>query len=125
MQLRPGTAEPLVRELELPTGAGESLLDPDINVRIGAAELDRLLQRYGGQWVVALAAYNAGPYAADRWLPGAGALDADIWLENIPYNETREYVRRVLWNLIVFRWLETGRSQNTRSWVATIAGPGG
>jgi soluble lytic murein transglycosylase len=125
MQLRPGTAEPLVRELELPTGAGESLLDPDINVRIGAAELDRLLQRYGGQWVVALAAYNAGPYAADRWLPGAGALDADIWLENIPYNETREYVRRVLWNLIVFRWLETGRSQSTRSCVATIAGPGG
>jgi soluble lytic murein transglycosylase len=47
-------------------------------------------------------------------------VDSDVWIENIPYNETRAYVRRVLWHSLVFAWLDTGRAQSTRSWVAQV-----
>jgi soluble lytic murein transglycosylase len=120
MQLRPGTAESLLRELgESPRGQAD-LLEAHTNIRLGAAELERLLERYDGQLAVALAAYNAGPNAVDRWLP-AQALDADIWIENIPYNETRDYVRRVFWNHVVYGWLENGRAQETRAWLGVVS----
>jgi len=60
--------------------------------------------------VVALAGYNAGPNAAARWLP-ARTVESDVWIENIPYNETRNYVQRILWHSIVFGWLRTGEPQ--------------
>jgi soluble lytic murein transglycosylase len=120
MQLHPGTAESLLRELGESPGGQADLLEAHTNIRLGAAELERLLERYDGQLAVALAAYNAGPGAADRWLP-APPLNADIWIENIPYNETRDYVRRVLWNYVVYGWLETGRSQNTRTWLGVVS----
>jgi soluble lytic murein transglycosylase len=74
---------------------------------------------YGGQLAVALAAYNAGPGAAERWLPGR-AIDADIWIENIPFNETRAYVRRVLWHSFVYRWLDHRRKLSVRDFIDTI-----
>jgi soluble lytic murein transglycosylase len=69
---------------------------------------------------VALGAYNAGEAAVARWLPPR-VIDSDIWIENIPYNETRAYVRRVLWHGLVYRWLTTAQPQSTRDWIATIA----
>jgi soluble lytic murein transglycosylase len=69
---------------------------------------------------VALAGYNAGPNAARRWLPSQ-SIDPDIWVENIPYNETRGYVQRVLWHSVVFAWLRSGEPQRTESWLARIA----
>jgi soluble lytic murein transglycosylase len=48
------------------------------------------------------------------------AIDSDVWIENIPYDETRAYVRRVLWHSLVFRWLETGQPQSTRDWLLEI-----
>jgi soluble lytic murein transglycosylase len=119
MQLRPGTAARFTARLE---GSGldhADLLDPAVNIRLGAEELARLLERYDGQLPVALAAYNAGPHAADRWLPDA-PIDADVWIENIPYNETRDYVRRVLWHTVVFRWLDSGRGLDARPWLRVI-----
>jgi soluble lytic murein transglycosylase len=72
------------------------------------------------QTPVALAGYNAGQAAAARWLP-AEPIDADIWIENIPYNETRDYVQRVLWHTVVFGWLQTGGPQDVQSWLQPIA----
>jgi soluble lytic murein transglycosylase len=117
MQLRRGTAQDVAARL----GAGGvgDLLDPAVNVRLGSAELERLLARYQEQLAPALAAYNAGPSAADRWLPPE-PIDGDVWLENIPYNETREYVGRVLWHSVVFEWLEHGRGVDTRDWLRPI-----
>lgn len=115
MQLMRGTAGDIARDL------GESrgdLLDPAVNIRLGAARLARLIERYDGNVVPALAAYNAGPAAVDRWLPEA-PLDGDVWLENVPFNETREYVRRVLWHTVVFEWLEDDRV-NARDWLREI-----
>ena len=48
------------------------------------------------------------------------AIDADIWVENIPYDETRGYVQRVLWHSVVFKWLESREPQETRVWLARI-----
>jgi soluble lytic murein transglycosylase len=63
--------------------------------------LRELLDRYGEQLGLSLAAYNAGSTAVARWLPPA-AMDPDIWIENIPYNETRGYVQHILEHIVAF-----------------------
>jgi soluble lytic murein transglycosylase len=119
-QLMPETARIVARELRLPVPQRADLLDPAVNVRLAAAHLRSLVDRFDGQVVVALAGYNAGRGAAQRWLPDQ-PTDADVWVENIPYNETRDYVQRVLWHSVVFGWLSTGRGQDTESWLVQIA----
>jgi soluble lytic murein transglycosylase len=97
------------------------LLDPAINIRFGTARLATLIERFDGNPVVALAAYNAGPAAAARWLPAA-PVDGDIWLENVPFNETRDYVRRVLWHSTVFAWLD-GERTDAGDWLRPVRPP--
>jgi soluble lytic murein transglycosylase len=65
--------------------------------------------RYNGNQVLATAAYNAGPHRVDRWLPEDGSIDARIWIENIPFDETRKYVKRVLAAQAIFHWRMTGK----------------
>ena len=123
LQLMPETARSTARAWKQPQPSAQDLLNPRINVPLGAAQLRMLHDRFGGQTPVALAGYNAGPNAAARWLP-AESMDSDIWIENIPYNETRSYVQRVLWHSIVFAWLRTGEAQRTETWVSRIERPG-
>lgn len=118
MQLRPGTARDIARDLGADSPSRVDLLEPAVNVRLGAARLAALLERFDDSIVVALAAYNAGPAATDRWLPPE-PLAGDIWLENVPYNETREYVRRVLWHTVVFESL-AGERLNPANWLREI-----
>ncbi|MFO7286357.1 MAG: transglycosylase SLT domain-containing protein [Gammaproteobacteria bacterium] len=118
-QLKPDTARRAARRLGLPAPKREDLLVPATNVLLGAAELAALLDEFRGQLPVALAGYNAGPRAARRWLPQE-PLDADIWIENIPYNETRSYVQRVLWHSVVFAWLDSGEARDTREWLVRV-----
>jgi soluble lytic murein transglycosylase len=118
MQLLRGTATDVARTLGHPAPASVDVLDPATNIRLGAARLASMLARYDGHIVPALAAYNAGPSAADRWLPDTG-MDADIWLEDVPFNETREYVRRVLWHSVVFAWRNDERV-DARDWLREI-----
>jgi soluble lytic murein transglycosylase len=97
------------------------LFDPYINTALGAARLRMLLDEFDDQIPVALAGYNAGPNAVMRWLPQE-PLDSDIWIENIPYNETRGYVQRILWHSLMFTWLRTqGHAQQTQSWLTPIS----
>jgi len=120
MQLQPGTARSTARYYKRPTPAITDLFDPYINTALGAARLRMLLDEFDGQIPVALAGYNAGPKAVMRWLPPE-PLDADIWIENIPYNETRGYVQRILWHSLMFTWLRTkGQAQPTESWITSI-----
>ena len=101
----------------------EALFDPATNVPLGAAHLRDLVDRFKGQTPVAIAGYNAGPNAAARWLP-AQPLPADIWIENIPFNETRLYVQRVLWHSLVFAWLAAdGKPQPVEPWLTPVAQP--
>lgn len=120
LQMLPETARRTARKWNKPRPSPDDLFNPVINVPLGAANLRGLVDRFGGQTMVALAGYNAGPNAAARWMPPA-SLDPDIWVENIPYNETRNYVQRILWHNLVFSWLETGEPQKVDNWLARIA----
>jgi soluble lytic murein transglycosylase len=101
MQLVPSTASAIARRWHLSAPGRDGLLEPAIAVPLGAAYLRELLDRYGEQLALSLAAYNAGPAAIGRWLP-PGPMDADVWIENIPYNETRGYVQHILEHIVAF-----------------------
>ncbi len=118
-QLLPETARRTAELWEQKSPSQTDLYEADVNIRLGAAQLRTLQDQFDNQLVVALAAYNAGPNAARRWLPDR-PIDADVWVENIPYNETREFVRRVLWHSLVFSWLENRRDQDTLGWLDSV-----
>ncbi len=122
MQLMPATARITARRAGLPAPTRASLLTPSGNVPLGSAYLRDLIDRSGGQRLLAIASYNAGPAAARRWLPDA-PMDADVWVENIPFNETRAYVQRVSWHELVFAWLEDRKPRDVSSWLGTMRKP--
>jgi soluble lytic murein transglycosylase len=101
MQMLPSTAAAVARRWHLPPPRKDDLFDPSVAVPLGAAYLHELLNRYAGQLDVSLAAYNAGAAAVARWLP-AKSMDADIWIENIPYTETRGYVQHIVEHIVAF-----------------------
>jgi soluble lytic murein transglycosylase len=109
MQLMPATGRTVAKEIKLPYAGLATLVDPESNIRLGTTYLGQMAARYGGNQVLATAAYNAGPHRVDRWLPEHGAIDARIWIENIPFNETRKYVKRVLAAQAIFHWRMTGK----------------
>ena len=122
MQLLPSTARRAARHWGLAAPTRADLLRPAVNVPIGAGELASLLDRFHGQVLLATAAYNAGPNAVRRWLPGS-AIDNDIWVENIPFNETRTYVQRVAWHRVVFRWLDDRKPRDMSAWLGRLRAP--
>ncbi|MDH3375051.1 MAG: transglycosylase SLT domain-containing protein [Gammaproteobacteria bacterium] len=111
MQLMPATGRDVAEKIQLPYSGLDTLTDPDSNIRLGTTYLAQMVERYGGNRVLATAAYNAGPHRVDAWLPEKGSIDARIWIENIPFNETRSYVRRVLAADTIFHWRMTGETR--------------
>jgi soluble lytic murein transglycosylase len=101
MQMRPGTAAAVARRWHLAPPAHDGLFDPAVAVPLGAAYLRELLDRYGEQLALSFAAYNAGPASVAHWLPPK-PMDADVWIENIPYNETRSYVQHILEHIVAY-----------------------
>jgi soluble lytic murein transglycosylase len=120
MQLMPSTGRRTAGELNLPYRGLATLTDPGSNIRLGATYLGKMLERFEENRVVATAAYNAGPSRVEKWLPESRSLDARIWIENIPYNETRDYVRRVLVSEAIFNWRLTGRTYRLSEGLRTI-----
>lgn len=111
MQLMPATGRQVARRARIPYRNKFSLLDPETNITLGTRYLGRMYERFGGNQVLATAAYNAGPHRVDRWLPENGEVIADIWVDTIPFTETRRYVRRVLSSQVIFTWRLTGSEQ--------------
>jgi soluble lytic murein transglycosylase len=109
MQLMPATGREVAREIRLPYAGVQTLTQPESNIRLGTSYLGSMAQRFDGNAVLATAAYNAGPHRVDRWLPHSGSIDARVWIENIPFNETRKYVKRVLSAQAIFHWRMTGK----------------
>jgi soluble lytic murein transglycosylase len=103
-QVLPTTAELMAAKLNLPITAKDesSILAVDNNVRLGSAYLRDMLNRFGGNYMLATAAYNAGPGRVQRWRQNYDCLPADLWVELIPFRETRNYVRRVMEYTIIF-----------------------
>jgi soluble lytic murein transglycosylase len=108
MQLMPATGKAVAREIKLSYSGLDTLTNPSNNIQLGTTYLGQMAERFDGNRVLATAAYNAGPHTVDQWLPEQGSLDARIWIENIPFNETRKYVRRVLAAETIFHWRMTG-----------------
>jgi len=96
MQLMPATGRSAARLLELPKPSRQTLLQADPNIRIGSGYLRHILDRFGGNQTLATAAYNAGPQRVKGWLPEDESLPGPVWVDTIPFTETRRYVRAVL-----------------------------
>lgn len=107
MQLMPATASDVARARGIAHDPARLTRDPMYNARLGTAYLSEMLEYYHGSYVLAAAAYNAGPGRVDQWVkafgdPRAGA-DPVVWIESIPYSETRNYVMRILEGMQVYR----------------------
>lgn len=122
LQLLLPTARHTAKRIGLPRPSVEDLMQPAINLPLGAAYLGQMRERFGGQFAPAVAAYNAGPNAVARWLP-PHPLDADRWIENVPYNETRNYVQRVTWHIAAHRWPKPLTVDALDAWLAPVAAP--
>ncbi len=96
MQLMPATAKETAAKLGVPYRNEQQLFDPAMNIRLGSAYLKRLLDVYDGNRILAAAAYNAGPGRVKRWRDQSTNKPMDVWVESIPYRETRNYVQNVL-----------------------------
>jgi soluble lytic murein transglycosylase len=103
MQMRPATAIAVARRWHLTPPSRDALFDPKVAVPLGAVYLRELLDKYGGNLPLTLAAYNAGPAAVERWI-SLKPIDPDIWIENIPYNETRGYIQHILEHIVAFAY---------------------
>ncbi len=96
MQVMPATAQAMARRLGLPNVMRDELFDQETNIRFGIGYLQQLLQQFSGNVMLAVAAYNAGPSAVSAWMLKNGDKEPDEFVELIPYQETRQYVKRVL-----------------------------
>ncbi|NKB97679.1 MAG: transglycosylase SLT domain-containing protein [Pseudomonadales bacterium] len=96
MQLLPSTAKLVARRHGRTFSGTRSLFDAGINIDLGSNHLAWLVNRYDGQTPLAYAAYNAGEHRVDRWIKDQSGLPIDIWIELIPFRETRNYVKNVL-----------------------------
>lgn len=108
LQIMPDTGARLAAELGLGRFEPDQLFEPAINMRLGAHYLDTLARRFGGRLSAVAASYNAGPDVVARWLAARGELPDDEWVETIPYDQTRGYVRRVLRSTYVYEELGEG-----------------
>jgi len=106
LQLLPGTAQSVARGLGLEVDRA-ALRVPATNITLGAAYLSSLLKRYGGQFPAAIAAYNAGTQRVDGWLGKPCPCELDRWVEEIPVEQTRNYVRRVITAWGRYHYLES------------------
>lgn len=109
MQVMPKTGQQIARELNEQWLSDGSLFNADTNIKYGTYYFKKLLNRFSGHLALAIAAYNAGPGNVAKWLPLDKAVPADIWMETIPYKETRKYVASVLsYTMIYQQRLQSG-----------------
>ena len=104
LQLLPSTAEAIAVRNAIEWQGAESLYQPEVNIVLGAGALREVIDTYDGKAYLAIGAYNAGPTAVSRWLAARGSLDADFWIETVPFKETREYIPRVLSFSVIYDW---------------------
>ncbi len=130
MQLLPSTADEMARDLKLKNfKASEALFEPDVNIKLGTAYLARMIRMFRGHTPLALAAYNAGPTRLRRWLNArnlanpleagfSSAPEAEIWIDELPWEETSFYVKAILRNWLIYRLLDGSKvTLNDPMWV--------
>lgn len=116
MQLMPGTAKLVARDLGMTFDQGRLTTDPTYNMTLGVAHLDELLTDFGGSYAMVAGAYNAGGGRIDQWVerngdPRSSSVDVVDWIELVPFEETRNYIQRVIENTQVYRQRLAGNKQ--------------
>ena len=119
MQVMPATARWTAKKIGLTGFTPSQINDRDTNITIGTAYLKLALDDFDGSMPLAAAAYNAGPGRPRNWRNGP-VLDAAIWAENVPFNETRDYVKKVLANTVNYAAILTGAPQSLKSRLGTV-----
>lgn len=124
MQIMPAEAARIAAGGGLPEPTRQMLFDPKTNVEVGALEYTQKLAKVGGNQILAIAAYNAGEDAVGGWLAKTPADDVDLFVDSIPYNETRLYVKNVTRNQYEYRRIYEDRSTPGPASPLTPASPG-
>ena len=119
MQVMPATAKWTAKKLGMSDFQAHQITDRDTNIAIGTGYLKLLLDSFGGSMPMAAAAYNAGPGRPRNWRNGP-VLEAAIWAENIPFNETRDYVKKVLSNTTNYAALISGQPQSLKARLGAV-----
>ncbi len=122
MQVMPATAKWTAKKIGMGDFTPAKLTDRDTNIAIGTAYLKLVLDSFQGSMPLAAAAYNAGPSRARTWRGASGApvLEAAIWAENIPFNETRDYVKKVLSNTTLYAAMISGQPQSIKARLGSV-----
>jgi len=121
MQIMPNTAKWTAKKIGMEFRA-EMITDRDINLALGASYLKIVLDDFGGSQAMAAAAYNAGPGRPRRWREG-GLFETAAWAESIPFNETRDYVKKVLSNAVYYGALLSGQAPSLKARLGGPIGP--
>jgi len=120
MQVMPRTARETARRLGMGNISTQSLLKAETNIPIGSQYLKQVYEQFDGNMILATAAYNAGPHRVKSWLPKTGCMEPDIWIENIPFHETRDYVKRVMSYTSIYDWRLEGQSAPLSTRMASV-----
>ncbi len=96
MQLMPKTAKHIARKAHIPYRNTKELFTPDKNIHLGVAYLNELAKRFDNNPLLMVAAYNAGPHQVNRWLKTHPITEIDIWIDTLPWGETRNYLKSVM-----------------------------
>lgn len=119
MQVMPATARWTARRMGMNGFTPDQLTDRDTNIAIGTAYLKMVLDDFGTSMPMAAAAYNAGPSRPRNWRNGP-VLEGAAWAENVPFSETRDYVKKVLANTTAYAAILTGQPQSLRARLGTV-----
>ncbi|TXI65758.1 MAG: lytic transglycosylase domain-containing protein [Limnohabitans sp.] len=123
MQVMPATAKWTAKKIGLSNFTPDQITDKETNVTIGTGYLKLVLDDFGGSMPMAAAAYNAGPSRPRRWREGP-LLEGAIWAENVPFQETRDYVKKVVSNATNYAAIITGKPQSLKARLGQV-GPRG
>jgi soluble lytic murein transglycosylase len=119
MQVMPATAKWTAKKMGMTQFTPDQITDREVNVAIGTAYLKLVLDDFEGSMPLATAAYNAGPSRSRNWRNGP-VLEAAIWAENIPFQETRDYVKKVLSNTTNYAAILTRQPQSLKARLGTV-----
>jgi soluble lytic murein transglycosylase len=122
MQVMPATAKWTAKKIGMSDYKPALLSDKAVNLKLGTAYLKLVLDDMDGSQALAAAAYNAGPNRPRRWRDGP-VLEPAMWVENIPFNETRDYVKKVLSNATYYAGLMGGKPASLKARLGPSIGP--
>ena len=113
MQLMPATARRVAKMLKLPISKAKEITKPLVNIQFGTKYLAHAYDKLQSQPVLATAGYNAGPHRVKKWLKQRSNMPADLWVELIPYSETRKYVKRVMTYATIYEFFKLKNNKTT------------